>query len=125
MLPLTMNEGKKYKKQKIFTMYKQEFNDMLNKNENYHRVLDHCHYTEKHRGITHKICNSRQKTPEEIPVDFHNGFNHDSHFMIKKLAKNFKGQFEFQREKTDKYMIFSLPMQKQNRNIKIMTYKIA
>ena len=45
--------------------------------------------------------------------------------MIKKLAKNFKGQFEFQREETDKYMIFSLPMQKQNRNIKIMTYKIA
>lgn len=125
MLPLTMNEGKKYKKQKLFTIYKQEFNDMFNKDENYHRVLDHCHDTEKHRGVTHKICNSRHKTPEEFPVDFHNGSNHDSHFMIKKLTKTFKEQFEFQRENTDKYMIFSLPMQKQNRNIKTVTYKIA
>lgn len=88
MLPLTMNEGKKHKNQNLFTIYKQEFNDMFNKDENYHRVLDHCHYTEKHRGVTHKIRNSRHKTPEEFPVGFHNGSNHDSHFMIKKTSKS-------------------------------------
>ena len=105
-------------------MYKQEFNDMFNKDENYHRVLDHCHYTGKHRGATHKICNSSYKTPEQITVDFHNASNHNFHFIIKKLTEEVKGKFECLGENIEKYMIFSLPTQKQNGNVKTMTYKI-
>ena len=42
-------------------------------NKKYHKVKDHCHYTGKYRGAAHDICNLRYKTPEEIPVVFHNG----------------------------------------------------
>ena len=48
----------------------------------YYKVRDHCHYTGKYR------------TSKEIPPIFHNGSKYDYHFIIKKLTKEFKGQFE-------------------------------
>ena len=35
--------------------------------------------------------------PNEIPVVFHNGSNHDYHFIIKELANDFQGKFETQK----------------------------
>ena len=63
-------------------------------NENYHKVRDHCHYTEKYRGAAHSICNLRYNTPREIPLMFHNGSTYDYHLIIKELAKEFEGSFE-------------------------------
>ena len=67
----------------------------------YHKVRDHCHYTEKYRGAPHNICNLRYKKPKEIPVVFHNGSKYDYHFIMKKLSE-FKEQFECLEENTEK-----------------------
>ena len=82
-------------------------------NKKYHKVRDHCHYTGKHRGGAHDICNLRYKIPKEIPVVFHNGSTYDYHFLTKELAEEFEGQFECLGESTEKYITFSVPIKKQ------------
>ena len=85
---------------------------------------DHCHYTGKFRGAAHNICNLRYKVPKEIPIVFHNGSTYDYHFVIKKLAEEFKGEFECLGENTEKYITFSVPLKKENDNGKKITYKL-
>ena len=58
----------------------------------YHKIRDHCHYTGKFEGPAQSIFNLRSKTPKEIPVVFHNGY--DYHFIIKQLAKESDSQLE-------------------------------
>ena len=93
-------------------------------NKKYQRVRDHCHYTGKFRGAAHSICNLRYKTPKEIPVVFHNGSTYVYHFKIKQLAKEFDGQFECLRENAQKYITFSVPIEIELDNGKIITYKL-
>ena len=74
---LVTDEGTEfYEKQKVCHICKKEFGTDKN-DENtfkkYHKVRDHCHYTEKFRGAAHNICNLRYKIPEEIPIVFYNG----------------------------------------------------
>ena len=47
--------------------------------------------------------------PNKIPVVFPNGY----HFIMKELANEFKGQFEC----TEKYKTFSVPIEKELKNI--------
>ena len=56
---------------------------------------------------------------------FHNGSIYDYHFIIKKLGKEFEGNFECLRENTEKYVTFSVPIKKKiyNKDLEI-TYKI-
>ena len=63
----------------------------MQRDENYPKVCDNCHYTGKHRGTLHSICNIRYKTPKELPVVFHNVSNYDYHFIIKEFAEGFEG----------------------------------
>ena len=62
----------------------------------------------------------------EIPVKIHNGSKYDFHFIIKKLAEEFKGQFECLRKNIEKYITFSVPIKKENENEdgETITYKI-
>ena len=90
----------------------------------YHKVRDHSLYTGKYRGATHSICNLRYKIPKEIPVSFHNGSTYDYHLIIKKLAKEFEGQFECLGENTEKYITFPVPIKKDLDNGKTITCKI-
>ena len=55
--------------------------------------------------------------PNEIPVVFHNGSNHDYHFVIKQLANKFEGKFECFGENTEKHKNFSVPIEKEVTNI--------
>ena len=124
MISLTTEEKVHYNKQKVCYICKKEFDN----NDNYkkqQKVRDHCHYTGKYRGAAHNICNLRYKVPKEIPVVFHNGCTYDYHFIIKELAKEFKGNFECLGENTEKYITFSVPIKKkiENKNLEI-TYKI-
>ena len=50
------------------------------------RVRDHCHLTGKYRGAAHNNCNLRMRTPEFVPVLFHNLEVYDSHLFIKNLG---------------------------------------
>ena len=60
MIPLTDEENKSYEKQKVCYIYKKGFStDDDDDNKKYHKVRDHCHYTEKFRGSAHNICSLR------------------------------------------------------------------
>ena len=56
---------------------------------------------------------------------FHNGSTYDYHFIIRELAKEFKGNCECLGENTEKYITFSVPIKKKidNKDLEI-TYKI-
>ena len=56
---------------------------------------------------------------------FHNGSIYDFHFIVKKLVKEFEGNFECLGENTEKYITFSVPIKKkiENKDLEI-TYKI-
>ena len=88
------------------------------------KVRDHCHYTGKYRGAAHSNCNLNYKIPKEIPVVFHNGSTYDYHFIIKQLAREFKGYFHCLGENTEKYITFSVPIKKEHDNGKTTTYKL-
>ena len=44
---------------------------------------------------------------------FHNGSTYDYHFVIKKLVKEFEGEFECLGENTEKYITFSVLLKKK------------
>ena len=123
VIPLTDEENKSYEKQKACYICKKDFNTD-DDNKNYHKVKDHCHCTGKYRGAAHSISNLRYVTPKEIPVVFHNGSTYDYHFIIKELAKEFEGQFEYLGKNTKKYITFSVPIKKELHKCKIITYKL-
>ena len=75
----------------------------------YYKDRDNCHYTEKYRVAAHSICNSKYS----VPKIFHNGSNYDYHYIIKELAEEFKKQFTFLGENTEKYIIFIVPIEKE------------
>ena len=62
--------------------------------------------------------------PQEILVVFHNGSTHDYHFIIKKLAKEFEGNFECLGENTKKYITLSVPIKKEHDNGKTTMYNM-
>ena len=68
----------------------------------YFKVREHCHFTRKDRRAPHDICNLKYKTPDKIPVVFHNGSTYDYHFIIKELAEEYEGQFECLGKNTEK-----------------------
>ena len=72
----------------------------------------------------HSICNLRYNVPKEIPIVFHNGSKYDSHFVIKKLAEEFKGEFKWSGENTEEYITSSVPLKKENDNGEVITYKL-
>ena len=62
--------------------------------------------------------------PQEIPVKIHIGSKYDYHFIIKKLAEEFKGAFECLGENTEKYISFLVPIKKEHNNGETITYII-
>ena len=125
MIPLTNKEITSYEKQKVCYIGEKNFCDDKNKKSKYdlyHKVRNHCHYTGKFRGAAHNICNLRFNVSKKVPIVFHNGSTYDYHFVIKKLAQEFKGEFDCLGENTEKYITFSAPIKKENN--KKITYKL-
>ena len=104
-LSLTMEEIQSHHEQSICHICKKEFRTNNNK---CYKVRDPCHYTGKYKGAAYNICNLRSKTPEEIPVVFHNSCKFDYHFIIKDLAEELKRQFKCLGENTENYITFSV-----------------
>ena len=96
-------------KNKTCHICKEGFFDDENKKSEYNiydKVRDHCLYTGTFRGAAHNICNLRYKVPKNISIASHNGSTYDYHFITKKLAEEFKDQFECLGENTEKYVTF-------------------
>ena len=51
--------------------------------------------------------------PEKIPILFHNESNYDYHFIIKELAEEFKKQFTCLRENSEKFITFTIAIEKE------------
>ena len=95
---LTNEEKESHENQKVCYICEKEFSaDKKN-----WKVRDHCHYTGKYRGAAQSSCNLTYKIPRNIPIVFHNGSTYDYNFIIKQLAKEFKGNFECLGENTEK-----------------------
>ena len=47
---------------------------------------------------------------KKIPVALHNGSSYDCHLLIKESAEEFKNQFTYFGEKTEKYITFTVPI---------------
>ena len=107
MMSLTDEENKFYENQKFCCICKKRF-----KKDN-KKVRDLCHFTGKYIGAAHNKCNMNYKISRNIPVVFHNGSTYDYHFIIKELAKEFEGEFECSEENTEKYMTFSVQINKE------------
>ena len=118
MIPLINKDIKSYEKAKVCHICKKGFHD---DDKNKKKVRDHCHYTRNIRGAAHSECNLRY-VPKKIPIVFHNGSTYDYHFVIKKLAEEFKGDFECLGENTEKYITFSVPLKKED--VGKTTYKL-
>ena len=50
---------------------------------------------------------------KKTPIVFHNGSKSDYHFIIKESAEEFKKQFTCLGENTEKYMTFTVPIEKE------------
>ena len=94
MLLLTKEELKSHQDPKVCYICGKRILKKFDKDQNYQKVRDDCHYAGKYRGAAHSICNLKFNMPNEIPVVFHNGPNYDYYFIIKELANEFEGQFE-------------------------------
>ena len=63
--------------------------------------------------------------PKKIPIVFYNGSSYDYHFIIKELAKEFKKQFTCLGENTEKYMTFTILIEKEVTKIAKIWEKIS
>ena len=83
------------------------------KDKKYRKVKDHYHYTEQYRGVAHSLSNLKHSVPKKLPIGFQNRFNYDYHFIIKELAEEFEKQFTCLTENTEKYITFTVPIEKE------------
>ena len=83
------------------------------KDKKYRKVRDHCYYTGEYRDPTHSICNFKYSVPKKNPTVFQNGSNYDYHFIIKELGDEFEKLFTCLGENTEKYITFTIPIEKE------------
>ena len=115
-----------YEKKEMISLATEEINHIMSKNicytckkafsndnKNYHKVRHHYHQSAKYIGAAHDVCNLRYIALKEIPVLFPNGSRYAYYFIIKELVEEFKGQFEYLGENTEKYITFSVPIKKE------------
>ena len=98
--------------QKSVIFAKEKFEKCL-KDKKYCKVRDHSHFTGEYRGIAQSICNLKYSVPKKIPIVFHNGSNCDYHFIIKELSEEFRKQFTCLGGNTEKYITFTVPIEKE------------
>ena len=70
------------------------------------KVRDHCHFTGRFRGATHRICNLRYRIPFFTPVVFHNLSEYDSHLFVKNLGSS-EGDIDCIPNNEERYISFA------------------
>ena len=104
----------------------------LNKDKNFQKVREHCHFTSKYRGAAHSICNLRFNMPNKILAVFHGGLNYNYHLIVKELANKFEEQLECLVENKESFKHFSVSLEKEirkvdkdgNNSVATISYKI-
>ena len=61
----------------------------------------------------HNICNLKYSVSKILSVEFLYGSNNDYHFIIKLLAEEFKKEFTCLGKNTEKYITFTVPIEKE------------
>ena len=56
----------------------------------------------------YSICYLKYSVPKKIPIDFHDRSNYDYHFIITELAEEFKKQFTYLGENTEKCITYTV-----------------
>ena len=95
------------------------------KDKKYHKVRDHCHYTERYRSAAHSICDLKCSVRRKIPITFHNGSNYDYNFIMKELVEEFEKQFNFLEENTERNIASTVPKEKKVTRIVINREELA
>ena len=103
----------KIPKSAIFVKTKENWRSMLHATDKYHKIRGHCYYTGEKRGVAYSICSSKCTIHKEIPMVFQNRCKYNYHFIIKESAKEFEKQFTCLGENTEKYITFSVPIERQ------------
>ena len=117
---LNKKQQSDYDKAKYCYICKKQFTT----HRNYLKVRDCDHYTGNYRGVAHSLCNLRYSTQVDIPVAFHNGSNYDFNLIITEFAKEFRSEMRCVPLNTDKYMCFSIPLRKEIKYNKYVTYNL-
>ena len=125
MTPLTDEENRKHERSNRCHICNEKFchNKENEKYREYCQVRDHCHYTGKYRGAAHSKCNLQYKVPKKITAVFQNRSKYDYHFIINELAKGIDG-ITCLGDDTEKYITFTIPLKKENKDGKFITYKL-
>ena len=110
MKSFTKEQQESHGKAKICYICIENFENNYLKDEKYCKVRD---YRGEYRDVAHSTCNLEYSVPKKIPIVFHNGSNYDYHFIIKEIAEEFKKQFTCLRENTEKYITFTVPIEKE------------
>ena len=61
----------------------------------------------------HRIWDLKYSVLKKIPILFHNGSNYVYHLIIKELAEEFKKQFTYLGEITEKHVTFTVSIEKR------------
>ena len=106
---LTKQQKESYENVKICYICKKKNVNKYLKDKKYCKVRDHC----RHREEQHTICNLKHIVPKSIPIVFRSGSNYDYYSIIKESAEEFKKQFTCLEENTEKYITFTVPIEKE------------
>ena len=107
MMPLTDEENRSHENQKLCHVCRKLFT------KDDKKVKDHCHFIGKYTGAAHNGCDMNYKITKNIPSVFHNVSSYVGHFIMKEIANEFDGELECLGEKTEKYISFSVKVNKK------------
>ena len=120
MNSLTKEQQESYENSKICYICKEKFENKYLKDKKYRKIRDHyhyCHYTVEYRGAAHSICNLKYSVPRKNLIAFYKRYNNDYHFVIQELAEELKKQITCSGKNTEKYITFTVPIEKEVRRI--------
>ena len=75
LLPLTKEKLKSHQNVKIYYICGKRVIKKFANEKNYREVRDHCHFTDKYRGASHRIFNLKFNVPNKIYAVFDNDSN--------------------------------------------------
>ena len=112
---LTKEHEESYQNRKIYYICKEKHNNKYANDKKYRKVRDGYHYTGEYRSPAHNVCNLKFSVPKDISIVFHNGSNYDYHFILKELAEEYEEKFTYLGENTEKYISFTVSIEKVTR----------